>query len=320
MKQGETTVTTGTRKNNAARGPKPHPVEPFRSLLIPIDLTPASSHVLQRAARLPLADKARVTLLHVVPTGFSSRDERSAARDAKKALADHAAHLSKVLPKSVTIRRVVKVGAPVREIAECASESKAELIVMGRGGGRTLRDIFLGSTAERVIRRGQLPVLVVRLPANAPYERPALALDLDQPAQHIVTTALRALPAPRPRVTLLHAFDTPYEGIVYPSLSEEDASERRSKLRQEATLRLAGILSRALAQARVPDDDVPQWKVHVRHGSPRLIVERAVKKANTDLLVLGTHGYTGGAHMFLGTVAGDVLRDVPCDVLVVPPV
>jgi nucleotide-binding universal stress UspA family protein len=48
------------------------------------------------------------------------------------------------------------------------------------------------------------------------------------------------------------------------------------------------------------------------------VVERAVKKADSDLLVLGTHGYSGVAHAFLGTVAGDVLRAVACDVLVVP--
>jgi nucleotide-binding universal stress UspA family protein len=49
------------------------------------------------------------------------------------------------------------------------------------------------------------------------------------------------------------------------------------------------------------------------------VISKAVKKADTDLLVLGTHGYSGVAHMFLGSVAGDVLRDVTCDVLVVPP-
>ena len=47
--------------------------------------------------------------------------------------------------------------------------------------------------------------------------------------------------------------------------------------------------------------------------------KKAVEKADTDLLVLGTRGFTGVAHLFLGTVAGDVLRDVACDVLVVPP-
>jgi nucleotide-binding universal stress UspA family protein len=57
----------------------------------------------------------------------------------------------------------------------------------------------------------------------------------------------------------------------------------------------------------------------VRHGFAQAVIEKAVKNEDTDLLVLGTQGYTGLAHLFLGTVAGDVLREVKCDVLVVPP-
>ncbi|MBK8009757.1 MAG: universal stress protein [Deltaproteobacteria bacterium] len=51
----------------------------------------------------------------------------------------------------------------------------------------------------------------------------------------------------------------------------------------------------------------------------RIVVTKAVKESGVDLLALGTHGYSGLAHTFLGSVAGDLLRDVGCDVLVVPP-
>ena len=49
------------------------------------------------------------------------------------------------------------------------------------------------------------------------------------------------------------------------------------------------------------------------------MVEKALKKAESDLLVLGTRAYSGIALMFLGTVAGELLRAAQCDVLVVPP-
>ena len=42
-------------------------------------------------------------------------------------------------------------------------------------------------------------------------------------------------------------------------------------------------------------------------------------RAETDLLVLGTHGYSGAAYVLLGTVAGELRRVARCDVLVVPP-
>ncbi len=42
-------------------------------------------------------------------------------------------------------------------------------------------------------------------------------------------------------------------------------------------------------------------------------------KADTDLLVLGTRGRSGAAYVFLGSIAGDLLRAAKCDVLIVPP-
>ena len=130
---------------------------------------------------------------------------------------------------------------------------------------------------------------------------------------------LRVLPRPRPRVEVIHAYDVPYRGLIYPSLSEDDAEEIKNELRSHATHELAKLLSTALTEADVRPQDRPHWAIHVRCGSPRAIVEKAIKKAETDLLVLGTRGYSGAAYVFLGTVAGDVLRAAKCDVLIVPP-
>lgn len=291
----------------------------FRSLLIPVDLSPASDRVVGRIEFLPLAEGARLTLLHVVPKSLPLRAQRRAEADAKQALLAERRSLARKLPKSVDIEPIVKVGTPSVEIAQSAGTAKAELIIMGRSGGRALREAFLGSTAERVIRRGRLPILVVRLPPRGPYRRPALALDLDQAAHGILDLLLRVVPPPRPSVEVIHAYDVPYQGMIYPSLSENDADEYRDHYRHKAVQEIAKLLAAGLAKAKVRPNEAPSWRTRVRNGSPRTVIEKTVKKAGTDLLVLGTHGYSGVAHAFLGTIAGDVLRKVACDVLVVPP-
>lgn len=58
-------------------------------------------------------------------------------------------------------RHTVRIGVPAPEIAAHASRLKADLVVVGRGAGRPLRDSFLGSTAERVIRLGRAPIVAV---------------------------------------------------------------------------------------------------------------------------------------------------------------
>ena len=292
---------------------------PFRSLLVPIDLTPSSDRVLGRLPLLPLAENARVTVLHVVPSGLTAVEQRNASRDAIKALAGEVRHYRKALPRGVTIEPLVKVGATAKTISSCATRLKTELVVMGRGSKRSLRDGFIGSTAERVIRQAKVPVLVVRLAPRSPYRRPALAIALDRAAYAAIAVMLRVLPAPRPAVTVIHAFDAPYRSYFYPSLSGNAADERREELQLKAASEIAGLLRKALASANVLPANAPAWKAHVRFGSPRTVVEQVVKKSDADLLVVGTHGHSGAPYLLLGTVAGDLLRQSTCDVLVVPP-
>lgn len=291
----------------------------FGSVLVPVDLTPSSDRLLGRLSLLPLADQARVILLHVVPRIVRPADQRDAERDAEHALASEARHLRKSLPDTVDVETVVKVGAAAKVIAACAKKERADLIVMGRGGRNALRDAFLGSSAERVIREARVPVLVVRRPARVAYGRPALALDLDQVAREVIGLALVMLPPPRSHIEVIHSYDIPYGGLIYPSLVDAGATAAKRVMQRRKTRELERLLAEALAEAHVAPEDAPAWNVHVRYGSPQSVVEKVTSAARTDLLVLGTHGHSGAAYAFLGTVAGGLLRAAKCDVLIVPP-
>jgi nucleotide-binding universal stress UspA family protein len=311
-------TVTATNRTLVTNASLPVPAR-LGSLLVPVDLSPNSDRVLSRVALLPLADDADLTLLHVVPESLAVAEQREAARDADQALAEEARHLRNSLPKNVRIKTLVKVGSSAKEIGATATQRAPELIVMGRGGGRTLRDALLGSNAERVIRHAKLPVLVVRRPARTAYRRPALALDLDHAAHEVVRLMLRVLPLPRPPVDVVHAYEIPYQGMIYPSLTHDEIATMKAEFQLRANSDLTKLLSTGLAAANIPVAQAPYWRKHVHHGPPRSVVEKAVKKANTDLLVLGTRSNSGSAFVFLGTVAGDLLREVNCDVLVVPP-
>jgi nucleotide-binding universal stress UspA family protein len=52
-------------------------------------------------------------------------------------------------------------------------------------------------------------------------------------------------------------------------------------------------------------------------GVPHEEIVRAARAKRADLLVLGTHGRTGLAKVFLGSVAGRVVTAAPCPVLTV---
>lgn len=78
-------------------------------------------------------------------------------KDAKASLGGHSIPSDEVM---------VKKGNPVETILETADENNCDLIVMGTHGQGSLADAMMGSTARRVVRRSQKPVLVVRLPED----------------------------------------------------------------------------------------------------------------------------------------------------------
>lgn len=65
--------------------------------------------------------------------------------------------------------------------------------------------------------------------------------------------------------------------------------------------------------------DVPSDKLgsRVEHGRASQEIVRVASEEKADLIVMGTHGYTGMAHVLLGSTAERVLRKAPCPVLTV---
>ena len=62
---------------------------------------------------------------------------------------------------------IVRKGQPADNILEQAEAQQCDLIVMGSHGHGGLVGAVMGSTAQRVLRRSKIPVLVVRLPEDA---------------------------------------------------------------------------------------------------------------------------------------------------------
>jgi nucleotide-binding universal stress UspA family protein len=52
-------------------------------------------------------------------------------------------------------------------------------------------------------------------------------------------------------------------------------------------------------------------------GSPDRVIEEVATEKGVDLIILGTHGRSGLAHVLLGSVAERVVRTAPCPVVTV---
>lgn len=64
------------------------------------------------------------------------------------------------------------------------------------------------------------------------------------------------------------------------------------------------------------EENVPAT-VRIEVGNPSEIILRAAREDGTELIIMGTHGYSGLKQIFMGGTARKVVRNAPCPVLVV---
>jgi len=77
--------------------------------------------------------------------------------------------------------------------------------------------------------------------------------------------------------------------------------------------------ARAALDRLVAEYGLGRLTVHpeVREGAPFQEILAAARERDIDLIVMGTHGHGGLAHVLLGSVAEKVVRKAPCPVLTV---
>lgn len=103
-----------------------------------------------------------------------------------------------------------------------------------------------------------------------------------------------------------------YEWLCdFPEISESVRNEIRDKLRFQTEAVLGGAAGK-LAENNIPHEtrSVP--------GSPGTMLSNLAKSREFDLIIMGSHGHSDIAGLFLGSVTHKVLNTIYCPVLVVP--
>jgi nucleotide-binding universal stress UspA family protein len=284
-----------------------------------VDLSASTARVIARAARLPWEEGGHLTLLHVLPKLLSASARTRAQARARRELEALARKAARDLSVRVDIRTRIERGSIAATVGRTAVSTHAELVMVGRRAATGILSGVIGSTAERVIRHSVRPVLLVRQAARHPYQRPVVAVDRDGAADSAIRAALRVLSPPRPPIALVHAYVVPYESLMYSNLSRKDMKGYREHWRERGMRDAEELLARARAHSKSAGEASVVWTPTVARGTARTVIRSEVTRSRADLLVMGTHARRGAAYAFLGTVSGDVLRLVSCDVLLAPP-
>ncbi|ODS62174.1 MAG: hypothetical protein ABS41_10880 [Arenimonas sp. SCN 70-307] len=188
-------------------------------------------------------------------------------------------------------------------------EGERGVVVMGAQGETGLRQGLLGSTADRVLRAGALPVLLARQGGGQAYRRVALATDLGEPSLHAARLGLRL--APGADFHLLHAIEIPPDRNMAFAHARPETREAFHREARELALRRLQVFESALGLAVAPTRAV-------REGPPAAVLAAFVEEAQIDLVVLGSRPRARWEANLLGSTALFATHRLPCDVLLVP--
>lgn len=144
---------------------------PIRRILFASDFSKASAKAFATAVTLAKANRATVTLLHVIVpfVPFMSEDDIrgdtleqisiETRRWSQRQLAKLTAKAKKAGIRAVGL---IVEGDPADEIVRAARSKRADLVVVGTHGRTGLTKFFVGSVAQRVIATAPGPVVIVR--------------------------------------------------------------------------------------------------------------------------------------------------------------
>ena len=211
----------------------------------------------------------------------------------------------------IPVTPILEIGRAHSEIACHAEAIDAGLVVLGAHGGSFVRELFLGSTAEKVLRKLSRPVLIVKREPQAPYQRILVPVDFSEPSRRALEFALRI--APHAHITVLHAFEVPYEAkmrLLSAGASDETIRAYRAEVQAQADQAMRQFIA-TLGATASPLSHI------VEFGPAPAVIRGKAEVLEPDLIVMGKHGQSAWEEMLLGSVTKQVILDASCDVLVV---
>lgn len=195
------------------------------------------------------------------------------------------------------------------QLAVHADALAPDLIVLGPGGKPGLRELLLGSTAERVAQKTRHSLLVVKQLPRTSYRRVLVAVDFSGGALTTLTAA-RSL-APDAEIILLHAFEVPFEGKLQLAGADENTIGHYRIVARNRAMEAMQQLCIAAGLGSVSVKRV------VLHGDcSRHIVEQE-EALGCDLIAMGKHFEKTLEALLPASVRGHVVGESRGDVLIV---
>lgn len=260
----------------------------MKTIIVPVDFSEQSEYALKVAASLAKKHSSEILVLHMLELneaiissseGYHPEQTVFLIKMAEKRLKGF---LDQPYLKGIKITPIIKHFKVFGEVNDVAKKHNADLVVMGSHGADGLKEIFVGSNAEKVVRNSEIPVLVVKSPVEEfKIENFVFACDFKNESLAAFQKAIGFAEKLKAKFHLVY-INTPGDDF----LSTADIYEKVSKF-----LQAAGTGK----EVEIYND------YNVERG-----VLNFSENIGADIIGIPTHGRKGLSHFFMGSIGEDI--------------
>lgn len=294
----------------------------IKNILVATDFSETADFAISRAIKIAKATGANLTIIHVIQKEFFDKFLESiipkeilqTAEEYTTILIEEKIH--SLLRHKVNINyTILSKGKPIVKILQYARKNKIDLLVIGAHGKYSIRDSFVGTTAEYIAAKTQCPVLIVKNSPRKPYKKILVPVDFSKVSKKALNYSVQLFPTINKR--LLHVGDHEYEELLKREEKEEQVPRNKiTKIRKAILLYLNNKMKKFI---KGYSKKLNKHPYHITFGYPAPTIIKEAQKRNQDLIVMGTQGHGILHYRFIGSVANWVLTEIDKDILLVPP-
>lgn len=268
-------------------------------IIVPIDFSDHSDYALEAASIMARQYDAEILALHMLELSDSVLLKADDVQNEKALFYLKLAEkrfqefLDKDYLNDIKVTPMVKHYKVFSEVSKVADEHSVDLIVMGSHGTSGFSELFIGSNTERVVRNSNVPVLIIKKkPNNLSFNKIILGTNFQKESREIYKKVNNAFGDND--LYLLHV-NVPNDNFRSTTELEEQVND--------FLLASDGNLD-------------AKNKVHfVSDYTVESGISNFAKKIDADLIVVSTHGRTGIAHFFEGSITEDIANHANLPVL-----
>lgn len=264
----------------------------MKKILVPTDFSEHAEYALKVAAELAKKHDSEIYLMHMLEIPLQEIDGLSNSQSdlpeamffMKLAHKQFERVMSQDYLEGIIIHETVKSDISFSEINDACKEHNIDLIIMGSHGTSGLKEVFVGSNAEKVVRTSDVPVLVIKNKhSDFDITNFVFASDFKKDNKQTYKKA----------VNFAKSFDANVH-LLMVNTANNFTSTSVSKKRIEDFIK---------------DVDFNNYTINIYNDET---VEQGIlnfsKDIDADIIGVSTHGRQGIAHFFNGSISEDLVN------------